>query len=415
MKFWTITLAFLGSYLLQAQDYTKEKLLQEMLQNNAHLIAEKYSIDVADAEKKQAGLRQNPTFSIQEVNLWKNGSAEELPHLFGNYGKHQQVSLELEQVIETAAKRKKRVAAKEIEKKIAQFSYEELLNELTFSLQEAFVQLQQLNKKTEINQSIIELYQTLAEQYKRQSTLRNVSKADYLRIQTALVAYQQEDIELQQERTEILGEIRTLTNLPNIELKDLVFEPITFDLTQKISLQILDDIIEKNPTLKTQSNRIELAKQQISVEKAEAKPDLQFQVSYDRGGSIMRDFVGIGLSFDLPVFNRNQGQIQAAHVTMLQEEANEKSLKNTLINRAKTLMQQLIMYENLLKEWQENESDEQTEMIANYRKNLQSKQITLVEFIDFIEAYQDAQMALQDLSLSYQNTFLQLQYLSKNL
>ncbi|MNL70203.1 hypothetical protein D3C87_1951660 [compost metagenome] len=51
-------------------------------------------------------------------------------------------------------------------------------------------------------------------------------------------------------------------------------------------------------------------------------------------------------------------------------------------------------------------------MIANYQKHLQKKQITLLEFIDFIEAYQETETGIVDMTLAYQMAHAQLQYLT---
>lgn len=100
----------------QAQNVTLDNLEAAFLQKNYALIANKFNVDRIDAEIIQEKLWQNPTLSISEVNLWKTYNVEEQPYLFGRYGKNQQISVELEQLIETAGKRKKRVAIKELEK-----------------------------------------------------------------------------------------------------------------------------------------------------------------------------------------------------------------------------------------------------------------------------------------------------------
>lgn len=182
---------FIGAFLLtvgqsQAQTYSRQALKDMLLQNNGQLIAQKYQIEAADALIVQEKLWSNPTLSISEVNLWKNGTTETLPYLFGKYGQHQQIGLELEQVIETAGKRKKRVNLKSLEKKDALLDYEELLRELQFELDEAYWSYVAVSRKEVLVDSIVNLYQSLESQYKRQSDLNNIPKSDHLRIQSAL-------------------------------------------------------------------------------------------------------------------------------------------------------------------------------------------------------------------------------------
>ena len=110
-----IALCFVGK--TQAQPYGLPQLEAQFLQQNSELLASKFNIEKADAEIVQEKLWSNPTLSISEVNLWKTYQVEEQPFLFGKYGNNQQISVELEQLIETAGKRKKRIAVKELEKK----------------------------------------------------------------------------------------------------------------------------------------------------------------------------------------------------------------------------------------------------------------------------------------------------------
>ena len=146
---------------LQAQSNTIQDLEAQFLQNNYLLIANKLNIDKADAEIVQEKLWNNPTLSISEVNLWKTYQIEEQPYLFGKYGKNQQISVGLEQLIETAGKRKKRVAIKQLEKNNALFDYEELLRELKKELRQSFYTLSRINQ--EENQLLVKLLISLIE------------------------------------------------------------------------------------------------------------------------------------------------------------------------------------------------------------------------------------------------------------
>lgn len=118
---------YLGAVLItvcaqtQAQKVTLENLEAAFLQKNYELIASKYNIDKVDAEIIQEKLWSNPTLSISEVNLWKTYNVEQQPYLIGKYGRNQQVAVELEQLIETAGKRKKKSSNKAIRKKIVHF------------------------------------------------------------------------------------------------------------------------------------------------------------------------------------------------------------------------------------------------------------------------------------------------------
>ena len=155
----------------QAQNVTLDNLEAAFLQKNYALIANKFNVDRIDAEIIQEKLWQNPTLSISEVNLWKTYNVEEQPYLFGKYGKNQQISVELEQLIETAGKRKKRVAIKELEKNSALFEYEELLRELKKELRQTYFSLARIQSEKKELQNSVDLFEQMMTQYQRQYDL----------------------------------------------------------------------------------------------------------------------------------------------------------------------------------------------------------------------------------------------------
>ncbi len=100
------------------------------LQNNLSLIAERLNIDIAQAQIIQAKVWPNPTFSLNEINLWRNTGAEELPAIWGNYGRYQEFGASLEQLVYTAGKRKKMIAIEQVGSDMAVEYYKNFLRNL---------------------------------------------------------------------------------------------------------------------------------------------------------------------------------------------------------------------------------------------------------------------------------------------
>ena len=395
---------------LQAQSNTIQDLEAQFLQNNYLLIANKLNIDKADAEIVQEKLWNNPTLSISEVNLWKTYQIEEQPYLFGKYGKNQQVSVELEQLIETAGKRKKRVAIKQLEKNNALFDYEELLRELKKELRQSFYTLSRINQEENQLQNMLNLFTQMSNQYERQSKLQNVSKADFYRIQTELLGLQKESVLLENEKIDGLNKLRLLTQNSELNIDQLQFET-SIKSQNQLPFDLKNSAKNQNIGLKKQENELNLAKNQLILEKAQRTPDLTFQLNYDRGGNIMRDFVGVGVSVDLPIFNTNKGNIKAAKISIEQQLANQNAYQLELDQSIDRLQNQLKKIEETLNFWSSEKEQEQNLMIENYKKHLQNKHITLMEFIDFTQAYREAQQAYLELQETYEHTYEELQYI----
>lgn len=394
----------------QAQNITLDNLEAAFLQKNYALIANKFNVDRIDAEIIQEKLWQNPTLSISEVNLWKTYNVEEQPYLFGKYGKNQQISVELEQLIETAGKRKKRVAIKELEKNSALFEYEELLRELKKELRQTYFSLARIQSEKKELQNSVDLFEQMMTQYQRQADLKNVPKADFYRLQTELIGLQKDQIELENQEIEYINKLRLLTQNSDLNVDEIDFSRFNSH-SKSIPFNANQLAKEQNIALKKQENEINLAEKQLILEKAQRTPDLAFQVNYDRGGNIMRDFVGVGVSIDLPIFNTNKGNIKASEIVLNQQQITKNALYSELDISIDRLQNQISQLDKALIQWGKLNNQEQLTMIDNYKKHLQNKQITLLEFIDFTQAYRESQKAYLDLLENYQNTFEELNYI----
>lgn len=394
----------------QAQNITLDNLEAAFLQKNYALIANKFNVDRIDAEIIQEKLWQNPTLSISEVNLWKTYNVEEQPYLFGKYGKNQQISVELEQLIETAGKRKKRVAIKELEKNSALFEYEELLRELKKELRQTYFSLARIQSEKKELQNSVDLFEQMMTQYQRQADLKNVPKADFYRLQTELIGLQKDQIELENQEIEYINKLRLLTQNSDLNVNEIDFSRFNSH-SKSIPFNAKQLAKEQNIALKKQENEINLAEKQLILEKAQRTPDLAFQVIYDRGGGIMRDFVAVGVSIDLPIFNTNKGNIKASEIVLNQQQITKNALHSELDISIDRIQNQINQLDKALIQWKKLNNQEQLTMIDNYKKHLHNKQITLLEFIDFTQAYRESQKAYLDLLENYQNTFEELNYI----
>ena len=75
---------------------------------------------------------------------------------------------------------------------------------------------------------------------------------------------------------------------------------------------------------------------------------------------------------------------------------------------------QFKLIEDTMKEWPVEQLNEQTKMIENFKKHLLNRQVTLIEFIDFIQAYREANRGYIQLEEAYNQTIEELQYIVGN-
>lgn len=410
-KFYLFLLFNCGFCFLQAQTYSVADLENLFQKNNLALIAKKYDVNKAEALLIQEKLWPNPTLTVDNLNLWANKSFETMPNLIGNYGSKQQLNMELEQLIETAGKRKKRIAIKKAEKEGSQLEFEEVLRQLRLDLRNNLHSIRRLQMQEKELNTVHRLFSQLNEQYKIQAGKQHISQVSYFRVNSELVGIQKELLDLKTEMNDRIQELRVLTQMPELIVENIVFDEFSMDKFKTLPANLKDHALSQNIYLKTLNNEIQISESQLRLEKAQRTPNFNLLMNYERGGNVMNNFIGFGVNIDLPIFNRNKGNIQAAKIQVEQNQVSYTMGQLTLANEIDKILNRLEIYTRNLEQWQENHGEGQVEVLENYIKYLQERQVTLIEFIDFAQAQREAQQAFLELQEKYSNSIEELQYL----
>ncbi len=388
----------------------KSEIEQVFLAHNLTLLAQRFHIQQAEAGMLQAKLWPNPKIEISEVNLWKNPSSETLPALIGHYGKNQQVALELEQTIELAGKRKKRIQLQLLEKENAKLQFEELLRNLKYDLRNKCIELQVLQERERLYSDQVTIFHKLAQSYQKQWKEGNVSEMDYLRIQSESIAFANKLSEIQQQKIEKMNAVAQYLGSKGQALSIIDTLGIPVFIGNKANEWKLI-ALDSRSDYKLIHNELKKSKAQLEIEKAERVPDLQVSLNYDRGGNIMRDFVGVGLAMDLPLFNRNQGNIKVAQLELEKNKIEIEQFRIDIEREIGFLAARLSNLESSLKATDQQFDGKLDIALERYVRNFQQQRLTIVEFIDFINNYMENKEAILERRANYLQYGEELAYL----
>ena len=103
---------------------TLKEAEQRFLERNLSLIAERYNIDMAQAQVLQAKLFENPVISLEQ-NVYNRLNGK-----YFDFGKEGEMVVGIEQVIRLAGQRNKQVKLEKINKEIAEYQFEEVMRTL---------------------------------------------------------------------------------------------------------------------------------------------------------------------------------------------------------------------------------------------------------------------------------------------
>lgn len=393
----TIFALFATLGFLSAQDtltYTRQQCEATFLKKNLLLLAEQLRIPKAEAALRQAKSWPNPTLTIDQINFWarpgQTGGNEVAPPFWNDFGRNQQVAIELQQRIQTAGKRRKQVAIQEIGVQQAIQQFEDVLRSLKKEFRNQITELQytQLQQQTLATQ--LQSINRLTASYERQMNQGNISKNQFVRLKAQELEIRQDLVNWKMRNNELQSQLKTWMHLPSgatLIVHDGDFDNRYADATIVPIEELLATAAANRPDLQVAELEVAYQLQRIRYEKAQRIPDLQLLGSYDRNGSTMLNFVGFGVALDLPVFNRNEGNIRSTELRQQQAQLQLQNAGRAIENELIKSYQNYLAALNFRKEIDDNYIQVLDEMLEAYTRNFQQQNISILEYIDFLEAY----------------------------
>ncbi|WP_025124296.1 TolC family protein [Myroides odoratimimus] len=391
---------------------SKEEAEALFLEQNLELIAKNLEISQAEAQLLQAKLWPNPTFEVSEINFWKTTDIEEQPKLIGNWGESQQYAFRVEQLIQTGGKRRKTIDLQKLTIEEKQQEFESIIRELKLELRGNLSDLQILQEQQKIYEKQIESTKSLISAYKNQLDQGNISQAQYIRLKAAELQFKKELVNINKELEEAVKDFKNFINIGSNTLV-VITDKLVAPEKEISELELESWIItaqEQRPDALKSKTLEKQSEKRLEIEKAQRVPDITLGVDYDRGGNIMRDFVGFGISFDLPIFDRNKGGIKEAKIDIELAKLDTQSKLNEIANDIVEAFRNYYHAEQLYKEIDSEYEQQLDQLLEAYLKNFQKRNVSLIEYLDFVEAYIENKTILLETKKDLNDHFEKLQY-----
>ena len=384
---------------------TLKEAEQRFLERNLSLIAERYNIDMAQAQVLQAKLFENPVISLEQ-NVYNRLNGK-----YFDFGKEGEAVVEIEQVIHLAGQRNKQVRLEKINKEIAEYQFEEVMRTLRQELNEKFVEVYFLSKSIAIYEKEGNSLQVLLGGMKIQQEKGNISFMEISRLESMLFSLKKEKNERESDLLTTRGELNLLLNLPEdtqvqLSLDEEVLQQL--DLSQ-LSFADLKAIINERPDQKIARSTVNASRANLKLQKSMAFPEFSVKGNYDRVGNFINDYFAIGVSLSVPIFNRNQGNIKAARFSIQQAGVQQEYAANRadmeLFTAYTSLEKATQLYQSTNMDLERNFE----KLITGVNENFTRKNISLLEFIDYYDSYKETCIQLYEIK---KNVFLAMENLN---
>lgn len=409
MRFIFLLLFCLSSRLLIAQDTLKLSIRQAdslFIRTNLLLLAERYRIEAAQAQTLQASLLDNPSVYL-ELSSFNTASKSRVLDV----GRKGEKIITVQQLLYTAGKRNKRVALAQEAARLTEYEFMDLMRALRFELRSRFYDTYFQQKTLQRYNQQIRTIQNTVTAYEQQYDRNNVSLRELLRLKALLFQLRNDRTEIVFQLAENQRSLRTLlaTEWPVVPLVD----ETTLTRYQLNGLQLdslRNEAVRNRTDVKVTESLTRQAELNYNLQRALARPDVRVGGTYDQSGSYIPNYVGLGISMDVPIFNRNQGGIKAAKSQISFQKQQEQQKRLQVVNEVSTALVKVQEVERMVQSVEGRFTEQFEQLNEGVTLSFGKGNISLLEFVDLIETYNESIRELNRLKADRIGAYEELNY-----
>jgi len=373
-----------------------------LMKANLSLLAAYYDINIAKAAVIQARVWNNPYF-VFNGDLYSNEENE----YFHFRNQH---LLQIEQTFSYAGKHTNTVKLARIGVEMAEKQLEDVLRSLLFEVSNTYSDLAALQEKQTLYQQVIQSYERLMTATRRQLDVGAISLAEALRLESEYVVVKNDALQNYNEKESVISDLRILLRLP---------EDTTFYVEQIIPVvaeqfdpaTLAEQALTLRPDVQAKKLLMKYQERNLKLQRSTGVPDLKLAYQpRDRGSNYVRPYQGFNVEFNIPLFDRNQGQIKSAEFEVKKSGLEYTQIENQVRNEVVAAYNRYQSSNTGLSNYKTEFLDQLKELNRGTNENFQKRNISLLQFIDLQRIFILTNIQLIELKQQYLNNVNELNF-----
>jgi cobalt-zinc-cadmium efflux system outer membrane protein len=380
-----------------------DQALDRALAHNHSLKATRTLILQNQAQEITANLRPNPTFGAdsQFIPIFSPGDFS-----IDDLNVTQQFDLGISYLFERGHKRQRRLQAARDQTAVTRAQVTDAERTLAFNVGEQFVGVLLAESTLQFAQEDLKGFQGTVDIAQAQFNAGAISEADYLKIKLQLLQFQTDVSSARLAKAQALVALRQLLGYDAVPanydvMGDLAYQPL------KANLEDLQSrALRERPDFQAAQLGVTAAQSQILLARANSKVDVSG--TYDFTHTAAQNSASIFASFDLPIFNRNQGEIARTRYALTQAEETQQAASDSVLSDVANAFEAVRSNEEVVQlytsEYLKQAQDSRDISEYAYKRGAAS----LLDFLDAERSYRAAQLAYRQALASYMTALEQM-------
>jgi len=365
------------------------------LQHNHSLLAARTTIQQSQAEEVTANLRPDPVLlgDSQFLPIFQ-------PDQFSSayVDDTAQFDLGVSYLFERGRKRQHRLQAAKDVTAVTRSQVADTERGLTYNVASQYINVELAESTLALAQQDLKSFQDTVDIAQTRYKDGDISEDDLLKIKLQLLQFQSDVSAAQLARAQGLSDLRQLLGYESV--------PADYDVAPNFAYQSvpgnLEDFeakaLQNRPDLLAAQQGITAANSQYQLQKAIAKRDVTGQVSYTH---IEYNDISLFGQVQLPIFDRNQGEIARAGYAVTQAQEQEKFAQGQVLTDVRDAFENLRSNDDIVALYRTGYLDEaqQDRDISEYAYHRGAA--SLLDFLDAERSYRSVQLGYRQALATY--------------
>lgn len=370
--------------------------IQLALAHNHALKAARTLIEQSHAEEVTAAIRPNPVFTYDDLFIplfspsQLNSSAINTITEF---------DAGVSYTFERGHKRQARIRAAQDQTAVTRTGVQDNERSLTFNVAQQFLAALLAKSSLQFAQDDLKSFQQTVNLSETLYNRGAISEGDFLKIKLQMLQFQTDVSQAQ------LGLVQALASLRSLLGYDAV--PENYDIIGELTYQPVQGNLEDfeavglklRPDLLAAKQGVTAAQGQYQLAKANGKRDLTTTLDYTHVSAV--NSASFLMNIEIPVFDRNQGEIARTNYAITQSQETETAVQETVMTDVTTAYEAVRTGEKVVKLYQSGylQDSQESRDISEYAYKRGSA--SLLEFLDAERTYRSTQLAYRQALATY--------------
>ena len=375
------------------------------LERNQTLRGQRLTIDESKADETTAALKPNLGFEFDTTGYTLFSPRQINPNFLRNDVSY---NTSLSYTFERGGKRQKRTTVAEDTTEVTRKNVIDLERQLRFQAEQAFVNALLAKSTLELAQENLQSFSQVVELNRERVTAGDLAQGDFYKISLQKLQFEQDVSAAQVGLVQAKASLRQLMGFETIaddfEIDgDLSLAPQTLDL-EDLKRQAL----ESRPDVQAARVGVKLAQDAAALEQGNRARDLSGDVAYTHLGP--DNVFGVGFSIDLPIHDRNQGNIAHSEIAVRQAIETETATRFMAVTDVVNAFAAFETNRKVVNLYESGYLDQARQSLEITTYVYQHGAGSLLDLLDAERTYRETELAYREALAAYMTSLRQLNF-----